>query len=143
MEKKRILTKILASCGIALVLLPVAAPIIFALIGLIDDGRFLLDFLMPFELFPIVLAGTGLLIWAAVRAKTRVKMIVWSFVSVIALVLIGQLVAMASGLASGRIEPTGFWWAIVLIIIALAALGIVAVGVGGIFLMRDLFVSKG
>ena len=60
----------------------------------------------------------------------------------IALVLIGQLVSMASGLASGRIEPTGFWWAIVLILIALAALGIVAVGVGGILLMRDLSQEK-
>jgi len=66
-------------------------------------------------------------------------LISWSLAATIGMTVIGQLVAMASGLASGRIEPAGIWWTLVLIIMALAAAGIIAIGVGGVLLMRDLF----
>jgi len=69
MPKKDVFTRILAAAGTALVWLPIAAPVVFGVIGLIERRRFMLDYLMPFELFPLVLLGTALLIWAAIRAK--------------------------------------------------------------------------
>ncbi len=138
MQKKNVITLILAAAGTVLAFLPVAAPIIFGIIGYLVSRRFGFDFLMPFELFPLVLLGSGLLIWAAIRAKLRLKLISWSFVSTLGLIVIGQLVAMASGLASGRIEPEGVWLTILLFIIAAAILSILSICAGGILLLRDL-----
>jgi hypothetical protein len=36
---------------------PILAPIVFAVGSLLRDGRFRFDYLMPAELFPVVLVG--------------------------------------------------------------------------------------
>ena len=93
---------------------------------------------MPFELFPLILLGSGLLIWAATRGKARLRPICWSFGAAAALLVISQVLAVVSGLASGRIEPTGFWWTIVLILLAASAAALLTLAVGGILLLKDL-----
>jgi hypothetical protein len=139
MNKGTVFNKVLAGVGTVFVWLPLLAPAVFSIISLMSDGIFRFDYLMPFELFPLILLGSGLLIWASIRARSRLKLIGWSLGAAIGLVVISQVVAMVSGLASGRIEPTGVWWAIVLIFMAGAVVGIIAIGVGGILLLRDLF----
>jgi hypothetical protein len=139
MDKKNTFTKILAAAGTVLVWLPLAAPVIFGAIRLIESRRFMLDYLMPFELFPLILIGSGLLIWAAIRARSRLKHISWSFGAAVSLLALSQVLAVVSGLASGRIEPTGPWWISVLILLAVATFAIITIAVGGILLLRDLF----
>ena len=75
--KKNFLTKTLAVSGSVLVWVPVLAPVIFSLIHLFSSGEFLIDFLMPAELGLSVLAGAGLLLWAAIRCRSRVKWIAY------------------------------------------------------------------
>ena len=67
MRKNIILSKILAILGTVLIWLPIAFPLGFAAIRLMQGGRLLLDYLMPAELFPLVLLGSALLLWAAHR----------------------------------------------------------------------------
>jgi hypothetical protein len=139
MEKQGALTKILAVAGTALVWLPILTPIFFSTVLFVQEQIFRFDYLMPAELFPAILLGGALLIWAALRAHSRARLIGWSLVLAAALLVGGQTLAVVTGLASGEIEPAGWPWTLVLgslIVFLLAALG---VGVGGILLLRDLF----
>jgi hypothetical protein len=135
-------TKILTFSGTFLVILPILAPVVFALLFFLRSGRFHFDYLMPAELFPMVLVGGILLIWAALRARSHLKLIGWSFGLMFAFLFGGQLIAVVSGLASGRTEITSPWWAVVL-----AALGgycflVLLMAIGGILILRELFQNK-
>ncbi len=61
MKRTGVLTKVLAIIGAALVWFPVAATVVTAVAGSITSRTVRLDYLMPAELFPSVLAGAGLL----------------------------------------------------------------------------------
>lgn len=139
--KKKILTKLLAVLGTIFVWLPVLAPVVFGFFSLAGSGKFHLDYLMPFELFPVVFAGFVLLVIAAKVAKRRLKGILWGIGVVFFMIVASQGIAMASGLASGRIEPQGIWWGIVLGGIWLGIVAIAFVGVIGILLIKDLYMK--
>ena len=142
MEKKNVFTKILAIIGTLLVWFPIIAPILASVRFFIAARRFRVDYLMPAELFPVFLVGAGLLLWAAIRSRSRIKYIAWNLGITIAMLLIGQGVGMLTGLASGANEPNGWRLGILMAFILLFTLGIIATGVGGILLLRDLFKSK-
>jgi hypothetical protein len=102
---------------------------------------FRFDYLMPAELFLVALAGGGLLIWVARRARSRRSLIGWGFGIAVGLLVGGQALAVVTGLASGETEPVGWWWAIVLASIRVYSLALVVIGIGGLLLLGDLFKS--
>jgi hypothetical protein len=110
---------------------------------LIRAGIFRLDYLMPAELFPLALLGGGLLLWAALRARARRWLIGGSLAGAVVLLFGSQALAVATGLAAGRIEPAGWPWALVLAALALYVVALIVLGVGGVLLLvRDLFRSQ-
>jgi hypothetical protein len=139
MEKKGSVTIILAILGTVLVWFPILAPVLFSGAAIIRARLFLFDYLMPAELFPVALVGGGLLMWAALRARSRQKLIGWGLGVALGLLAGGQVLAVVTGLASGETEPAGGWWALVLASIAGYSMALVAIGIGGILLLRDLF----
>lgn len=139
MKNQNLLTKTLAVVGTILAWFPILAPIVLAFAALFTRGRFLLDFLMPAELFPFALAGSLLLLWASVRAHSHLKLIAWGLGIAIILLVGSQAIAVVTGLASGAIEPSGFWFALVLTVFAGFVAALIVVDVGGILLLRDLF----
>ncbi len=139
--KNNLLTKILAVLGTALVWFPILAPLILAVIVSPGAGQLMLDYLMPAELFPVGLVGALLLLWAAFRAHARRGMIGWGLLTAILLLVGGQAIAVVTGLASGETEPTTLLVAIVGGTLAIYALALVEIGVGGILLARDVFKS--
>jgi len=139
MEKKNVLTKVLAITGTVLVWFPILAPIILTTILLIVERIFRFDYLMPAELFPFALVGSGLLLWAALRAHSRMKLIGWGLGIAILMLFGGQGVAVLTGLASGEIEPIGWIWGLVLASLAIYSLALIFIGAGGVLLLRDLF----
>ena len=139
MKKKNVLTQILAIAGAALVWFPILAPILLTVIALITNHLFQFDYLMPAELFPFALVGGGLLLWAALRAHARLSLISWGLGIAAGMLVGGQALAVVTGLASGEIEPTGLWWMLVLASLVIFSLALVAIGVGGVLLLRDLF----
>ena len=139
MQKQDGLSKALAIAGTIFVWLPVLAPIFFAAAALLGRGIFRFDYLMPAELFPAVLLGGALLIWAAVRTRSRRAWIGAGLAVAAAMLIGGQALAVATGLASGETEPAGWPWAMVVASLVIYSLAIVAVGVGGALLLRDLF----
>jgi hypothetical protein len=139
MDKKDRLTKILAIVGTALAWFPILAPVALSVPGFIASGLFRFDYLMPAELFPVALAGGGLLLWAALRARSRRGLIGWGLTAAVGFLVGGQALAVATGLASGDAEPAGWQWALVLASLGVYSLALVAIAVGGALLVRDLF----
>ncbi len=139
MGKRDILTKILAIAGTALVWLPILMPVMFSLWRWIQAGKFRLDYLMPAELFPIALSGAGLLLWAALRARSNRRLIGWGLVISAGLLIGGQILAVVTGLASGETEPGGWQWALVLATLLIYSLALVVIGIGGVRLLSSLF----
>ena len=139
MQEKGVFTKVLAIAGTALVWFPLLVPVVFSAVVLMKDHSFRFDYLMPAELFPAALIGGGLLLWAALRARSRRGLIGGGFGIAAGLLVGGQVLAVVTGLASGETEPTGGWWMLVLASILLYALALVVMGIGGALLLRDLF----
>ena len=139
MEKKDVFTKILAILGTILIWLPILAPFVFALGPLIRAGLLRFDYLMPAELFPVALLGGISLFWAALRTRSYHKPIGWGLLIAVILLFGGQGLAVVTGMASGETEPTPLLMTLVLGMIVIYALLLVAIGIGGILLIRDLF----
>lgn len=132
----------LAVLGVVLTGLPLAAPLLFVVVfaGL---GRGLhLDYLMPGELFPLVAVGTAALVGAALIARWRRMIVVVGFgVTVLAFALVVVL-AIATGLASGRTAAAGWPLALVAGMYVLYALAVAGMFVLGVLLCRALFARE-
>jgi hypothetical protein len=139
MENKGVFTKIFAIAGTVLIWFPLLAPIVFLLAGLVTRGVFRFDYLMPAELFPSALAGGALLFWAAFRAKARISLIGWGLGSAVFLLVGSQTLAVITGLANGTSKTVNWAYAVVLAALIGFVLALVAVGVGGALLLRDVF----
>jgi hypothetical protein len=131
-------SRILTFSGTFLVILPILAPVIFALLFFLRSGRFHFDYLMPAELFPLVLVGGGLLLWAAIRAHSQAKMIIWSYGLAIFLLFASQALAVITGLASGETEMSSPWMVVVMSGIAGYTLMVILLVIGGFLLIRNV-----
>ena len=139
MEKKGVLTKMLAIVGTVLMWFPILAPVLLSVAVIIKGRMFRFDYLMPAELFPAALVGGGLLMGAALRARSRRGLIGWGLGAAVGFLIGGQALAVAAGFASGDVEPAGWLLALVLASIAVYSLALVIVAVAGMLLVRDLF----
>jgi hypothetical protein len=142
MDKKSALTKFLAIAGTILVWFPLLAPILLSIILFLQRQIWRVDYLMPAELFFSFLLGSGLLLWATLRAHSHVKLVAWGLGLAVLVLFAGQTLAVISGLASGETEPVGLAWGLVLASLILYVLGVILVGMGGALLVRDLFVQR-
>ncbi|HOK70629.1 MAG TPA: hypothetical protein PLM91_10845 [Bacillota bacterium] len=142
MDRKDVLTRILAILGTVLVWTPILFTVLTSIVGTISSRVFRFDYLMPAELFPIAFVGALLLLWAARRAKSHQKLIGWGLGGSVAFLAGGQLYAVITGLASGVTEPAGFVWAVALASIALYSLALVMTGIAGMSLVRWLYLSQ-
>jgi len=82
--------------------------------------------------------GGVLLLWAALKAGLRRKLIAWVFAGAIVLLFGSQALAVVTGLASGEIEAVGLPWILVLAGLAGYALALIVLGVAGVLWVRDL-----
>jgi hypothetical protein len=138
MNRKDILTRVLAGAGTVLVWFPILAPILLSVFVTFTNHRFLFDYLMPAELCPFGLAGGGLLVWAALRARSRRGLIGWGLGIAAGFLAGSLLLAALTGLASGKIAPMGLWWIVILASLVIYTLALVAMGIGGVALLVDL-----
>lgn len=139
LENKRILTITLAIVGNILIWGPILFLIFISIGETIADQTLRFDYLMLAELFPFILIGNILLLWAAIRINWKIKIMTWELLLLIIFLFSSQIIAIISGLASGRTEPAGWAWVIVLICIALYNLSVIIIGISGIVLMRKIF----
>ncbi len=139
MGSKSAFIKVLAITGTILVWFPILAMILFTAVRFIQVQHLLMDYLIPVEIFPVVLVGGLLLLWAAIRARARLKLVIWGLVAALVLLVGSQVAAVLTGLASGETEAVGWRWTLTLAGIVGYELCEVLLGVEGILLIRDLF----
>jgi len=63
----------------------------------------------------------------------------WGLALMVGLLVGGQALAVATGLASGAIEPAGWPWVLVVASLVAYTLTLAAIGVAGLLLLRDRF----
>jgi len=142
MDRRGVLTRLLAIVGTVLVWIPILFTVLTSIVGTISSRVFRFDYLMPAELFPVAIVGALLLLWAALRARSHQQLIGWGLGGAVVFLGGGQLYAVASGLASGAIEPTGWPWALVIASIALYSLALIEMGIAGILLVRTVHLPQ-
>lgn len=129
---------VLAIMGTVLVWLPIVAPLVLGLGMWIGRGRLLVDYLMPGELFALILAGGLLLLTAALVQRHRQLVVALLLGGSVALLVGSQGIAVATGLASGRNEATGWRLVAVMVPYALFVAAAVGLGVLGIRMVGEL-----
>jgi hypothetical protein len=144
MKKASVFSKILVIAGTILVLLPIAFMVVTAVVGSVMRTQFLWDYMIPGEVFPIVLAGMAVLMWAALREHTLVKAIGWTAGGTLFLLIASQALAVITGLANGTIalERAPFWMAVVSGMLIAYDLGVAWMGYWGIKLWASVFAKK-
>ena len=138
MSTKNPFTLFLAAAGTVLTAVPLLLPLFFGLRNALSGGRFLADFLMPAELFLVVLAGGVLLVWAALRARRRTTWMTWSLSVAVCSLALSTGAAVINWQASGEIDPQQASWIVSLAGLGLYLLAVLALTVGGGLLTRDM-----
>ncbi|NLI54240.1 MAG: hypothetical protein GX417_07910 [Clostridiales bacterium] len=138
-KQKTTLTKIFSLAGTILVWGPILFMFLTAIVGSIMDKRLLFDYLMLAELFPIVALGLALLILAGLLSRTFAKWFGWGAAAAVAALAGGQILATASGLASGALAQSGLVFAIVIAAIVIFNVIVIALAIIGIALVKRVF----
>ncbi|MGH1525303.1 hypothetical protein ACRAWC_15155 [Leifsonia sp. L25] len=134
-----VLARSLAVLGAVLTGLPLAAPILFALAFLAAGRGLRLDYLMPGELFPLVVAGGAALVAASLIAQWRRMVVSIAFGATALLLALVDVLAAVTGLASGRTAAEGWPLVVVAGTYALYALAVAAMFVLSVLLCLALF----
>lgn len=131
-------TRGIAIAGTVLVLFPVAAML---LTSRLFSPRPRIDYLMPAELFPVVVVGAIVLLWAALRVRSRVRLVAVGLAVVIGAFAAVSIIATVSGLASGAASPQSApaAWAAIIGVLVAYVLAVIELGVVGVLLTRDAY----
>ena len=141
MAKTVHLTKSLAFVATLLVWFPLLAPFLLGLAALAGGGRFLFDFLMPAELFPLILLGAFLHGFARRRAGLSLRPILWEAGGALLGLIVMQGTAVATGLANGAHPPEGWRLTLVLALLCLSYLAILLLARECVVFLRQIYRS--
>lgn len=142
MGKKDTIAKVLAIIGTVLLWIPILFTILTSAVGTILSKVFRMDYLMPAELFPVVLVGSILLFIAARRSRIHDKLVGWSTIIMFVFLLGGQALAVITGLASGETEAAGLPWVLVVGALVLYSALLIELCITGAVIVKKLL-SKG
>ena len=125
--------------GTVVIWIPILAPLFLGIIYFFQSFIFLFDYLMPAELFPIAIVGAVMLLWAAFRARTKRTWIAVGTAFAALSLASSQMLAVATGMASGAAPATGIWFILCVLLLVVYTIALVALGLGGILLVRELY----
>lgn len=123
--------KIIAVIGLAVLLVPLVFMIVTSIAGSIAEKRFLMDYLATAELFPFILVGSLLLVFAAHRAHLYANAITAGLIAETATLLAIMLV-------SGKIKAEGASFVFAIVLIALYNAAVLVECVAGVLLCVKL-----
>jgi hypothetical protein len=143
MGKRDTIARILAIIGTILVALPLVAPLLFSLRWIGSPVGYRLDYLMPFEIYPVTLVGAALLVWASLRMHARRGAVGIAISVMLGSLVLSAIAAQVTGIAQSveRLET----WKYVLTagLGGISLLVQVALIVVGCLLVRDLSAAQG
>ena len=138
-RQKSALTKIFAIAGAVLLWAPILFMLVTGIIVSIATKTLLMDYLLLAEVFPLVALGLVLLVLATLLSRTYRKRIGWISAAALLALVATNIVAAATGLASGEIAPEGPPLIATTICIAIFNLLILAVAILAILLIKRIF----
>jgi len=141
-KQRSALAKLFALSGTILLWAPILFMLATAVAGSIASGTLLFDYLMLAELFPVVALGLALLVLAGLLCRTFVRWFGWGSAAALSAFAGGQILAAASGLASGALAQGGLVLAVVIASIAVYDLIVIALAVLGAALVKKLFQKR-
>lgn len=133
--------KITTIIAVFLLLSPIAFMLLTAIPTLVNLQMIRIDYLIPLEVFPIVLTGAGILTLIACKTNIYKRKICTLVVLLIVMFFGGQYLAVITGISDGSASATG--WAFITVVISMIAYDILAViiGIYGIRVYKHLNVS--
>jgi hypothetical protein len=129
--------RVLTLAGTVLLFLPIGFMLLTSAVGSITRKQFLMDYMIPSELFPIIFAGAVMLTVASFRTGCRKKQSVFLLVIMCAALFASQAVAVLTGLASGRTAAEGLPLYTVLTLMALYNIAAAADIINGICMYKS------
>ena len=138
-KQKAALTKVFAVSGTVVLWALILFLFVTAIIGSIAGKALLFDYLMLAELFPIVALGLILLVLSSLLSRTFRKWFGWGSVAALLALTSAQILATASGLASGALAESGGVFVTVIAAIVIYNIIIGALAILAILLLRRLF----
>ena len=132
MPKRQGFTRVLAIIGTVLLWLPVILVVVLTVGGVPKEVGWLpFSAVGAMDMFPVVVLGGGVLLWAALRARSHRK--------VLGLSLAAPVGSIVFGVVWSQPVPTGVWVLLVtMALIVLYWIGLLIAAVSGISLVRSL-----
>jgi hypothetical protein len=137
MGKHDALTKTLAVVGTTLLVLPLVAPLVLGLGLLGGPMGYRVDYLMPFEVYPIALVGMALVLWASIRAHARTKAVGAAIAVMLGGFALAAVAAQVTGIANSEEELEAWRYAVTIGFAAMSLLGQAALAAIGALIARD------
>ena len=142
MAKHSVLARVLAVIGVVLLLAPILLPVAFSLRSVGRPGGYMIDYLMPFEVYPVAVVGLILVLAASLVAQLRRGAVGICIGTMLGGVVLGGVAAQLTGIANS-VETLEAWrYAVVIAFGAVSLIGQVALAVVGVRLVRDLSGAK-
>ena len=132
-----------AVIGTGFVWLPVILMLVTGIMGSFVANQFLMDYLLPAELFLMEVIGCILLISGSILANILKKTIIIISIVIVVVVPGSQFIAVMSGLASGAMGPNGWIFFLVLGLIFVYDILVVVTGILGIRLIYKIHAAEG
>jgi len=131
-QKRQGFTRVLAVLGTVLLSLPVILVVVLTVGGVPEEVGWLPFFAVgAMDMFPVVVLGAGLVLWAAIRARSHRRVLCWSLAAPV-----GSIVC---GVVWSQPVPSGGWaLAVTTGLIALYWAGLLIAGASGISLVGSL-----
>ncbi len=118
--------------GVAVLATPLVAMVVFWLAGL-PQGRMTMDYLLPFEIFPVTLLGVVLILAGSLWSKEHRRLVIWAVVAAALLAGATLVWAQLSGIANAPDLASNDWRLILADVgMGLACLALVAILVAGV-----------
>lgn len=142
MAKRSVLARVLAIIGVVLLLAPILLPVAFSLRSFGRPGGYMIDYLMPFEVYPVAIVGFILVLVASLLTRLRRGTVGICIGMMLGGVLLGGVAAQLTGIANS-VETLEAWrYAVVIGFGVVSLIGQIALAVVGALLVRDLSRTK-
>jgi len=124
--------------GSVIVWMPIFLTLFTSLIGSLNLKYFIIDYLMPAELFPAALIGSIIISYVSAVSKLYLKSSVINFIILILSFFGINFAAVITGLASGDYPPEGYRFVIVIFLLIIYILSVISEGVLSILIILKL-----
>jgi hypothetical protein len=143
MGKHNTFAKVLAIIGTIMVAIPMIVPLAFSLRTIGSPGGYRLDYLMPFEIYPVTLIGVAEILWASLRAHMRTQAIVIAIGCMLGFLVLCAILAQVTGIANSVEQLEPWRYALTAGMGGASLLAQIGLVVLGCLLVRDLYRTHG